>query len=173
MEMSIGRLRQIIKEELVVARREKTLRQALHEGTIRVKDLKDAFTLLKKYKTKEKALAMAGSGVKTGVKAALGFLPFGGTLTAILDAAEPLKDMYDAAKDVDPEAKKSNMLWDLMTIDPDTSAIVDDAIEDNFIKALQTRVSQLSDNDMIPDADELLRQYLTNKYRGAHVTKSG
>lgn len=70
MEMSIGRLRQIIKEELVIARREKTIRQALREGTIRVKDLKDAFELLKKYKTKEKALAMAGSGVKTSVKAA-------------------------------------------------------------------------------------------------------
>ena len=94
-------------------------------------------------------------------------------MTAILDAAEPLKGMYDAAKDVDPEAKKSNMLWDLMTIDPDTSAIVDDAIEDNFIKALQAKVAQLSDNDMIPDADELLKQYLTNKYRGAHVAKQG
>ena len=171
MEMSIGRLRQIIKEELVVARREKTLRQALHEGTIRVKDLKDAFALLKKHKNKEKAMAAAVSAGKTGLKALIGLLPFGGAVTATIEAGEPLKDMYDAAKDVDPKAKKSNMLWDLMTIDPDTSAIVDDAIEAEFIKALQARVSQLSDNDVIPDADELLRQYLTNKYRGAHVTK--
>jgi hypothetical protein len=171
MKLSIGQLRRIIKEELIVAEKEVFLRKSLHEGTIRVKDLKDALELLGKHKTREKAWAAAKSAGKTGLKALIGLLPLGGAVTAAIEGGDAVKDMYDAAKDVDPKEKKKNPLWDLMTIDPDTSAIVDDAVEGEFIKALQARVAQLSDNDVIPDADELLRRYLTNKYRGAHVTK--
>lgn len=170
MEMSIGRLRQIIKEELVAARQAETLKRMLREDTIRVGDIKDALKLLKKHQSKEKAAAAAG---KTGLKALIGLLPFGGAITAALDAAEPLKGMYDAAKDVDPKAKKSNKLWDFLTIDPDTSAIVDDAVESQFIEDLKAKVATLRDDDALPDADELLKRYLSGKFRGAHVAKPG
>ena len=44
----------------------------------------------------------------------------------------------------------------MITIDPDTSAIVDDALEAEFIKLLGDRIKYLDDDDELPDADTQL-----------------
>lgn len=147
------------------------IRLAIHEETIKVGDIRAALAAAKKKQSVEKAKAAAKEAGKKGVMAALGLIPGAGTLVGAIEAGMELKDLYDAAKDLDPEAKKKNPLWDLLTIDPDTSAIVDDAVEAEFIAALGDRVKSLDDEDELPDADAQLASYLKGKFSGAHVKK--
>lgn len=177
MKISIQRVKQIVREELEFAKKrvltEQRFRRILAEGDYTIGDLRAVLELVKTHKTKEKAIAAAEKTGKVGIKALIGLFPFGGAITAALDAVEPLKDIYDAVKDVDGGSKKKNKLLDLLSIDPDTSAIVDDQVEQEFIKTLQQQIVGRPDNQPIPDADELLKKYLTSKYRGAHVARGG
>lgn len=147
------------------------IRLAIHEETIKAGDLRAALDAAKKKQNIEKAKAAAKEAGKKGVMAALGLIPGAGTLVGAIEAGMELKDLYDAAKDIDPETKKKNPLWDLLTIDPDTSAIVDDAVEAEFVSSLGDRVKYLDDDDDLPDADTQLASYLKGKFDGSHVKK--
>lgn len=56
-------------------------------------------------------------------------------------------------------------------MDPDTSAIVDDEVEERFVKDLDGAIAGLSDDATLPDADEQLANWLKGKFSGAHVTR--
>lgn len=184
MKIRLSQLRNIIKEEVGVqtilessrsSNQDRLLREAirlvLREEGLKVGDIRTALDAAKKKQSIEKAAAAAKEAGKKGVMAALGLIPGAGTLVGAIEAGMELKDLYDAAKDLDPETKKKNPLWDLLTIDPDTSAIVDDAVEAEFVKALGDKVKVLDDEDELPDADTQLAGYLKGRYGGAHVTK--
>ena len=88
--------------------------------------------------------------------------PMGGT---ILSSIEGLKKMYGA-----PDDKKTDTALDRLNIDDEVAAIVDDTVEDNFLKDVVNQVSDLSDDDPIPDMDELLAKWLKQKYDNRSVT---
>ena len=108
-----------------------------------------------------------------GLKALLSLVPGAAGVADAVEKGAELKDFFDAAMSVSPEEKKKNPVWDLITIDPDTSAIVDDALEAEFIKLLGDRIKYLDDDDELPDADTQLKNFLKNKFNKSHVTKEG
>jgi len=150
---------------------------SINELNIKVGDLRDAMKYAKGKKIKD-ALAQiskeAGKkGAAVGLKALLSLVPGAAGVADIIEKGAELKDFYDAAMSVSPEEKKKNPVWDMISIDPDTSAIVDDALEAEFIKLLGDRIKYLDDDDELPDADTQLRNFLKNKFNKSHVTKEG
>jgi len=149
----------------------------INELNIRVGDLRDAMKYAKGKNIKN-ALAQVSKeagkkGVALGLKALVSLIPGAGAVASAIETGAELKDLYDAAASVSPEEKKKNPVWDTISIDPDTSAIVDDALEEEFIKLLRDRIKYLDDDDELPDADSQLNNFLKNKFNKAHVTKEG
>lgn len=152
------------------------LREAIREmlreeQTIRVGDVRQALAAAKGKKIKDAAAAVAKEAGKKGVEWALKQIPVAGGVLDAIEKGMELKDLYDAAMSVKPEEKKKNPLWDFLSIDPDTSAIVDDKVETDFVKALADKVNVLDDDDELPDADRQLAGYLKGEFGGAHVSK--
>jgi len=163
MRITESALRRIVREEI--------LREAITVG-----DLKAALKAAKGQKNKEIALdaakKLAAKGVEKGAESVVGLFPGGGTIWSWVSGAKDAGEIiYNAAKS-DPEVKKKNPLWDRLTLDPEVSAIVDDEVEDKFIKALGDAVTGLDDDAELPDADEQLSNWLKGKYSGAHITKA-
>ena len=144
-------------------------------GTMTVGHLRNALRVAKGIGSEEKMKAAgkeaAKRGLTKGAGALIGLIPGGGTIWSAIEAGIDVKGVYKAATKLTPEEKKANPLWDFITIDPDTSAIVDDGVESNFIIALGDSVDGLPDNAEIPDADVQLTNYLKDKFSGAHITK--
>lgn len=107
-----------------------------------------------------------------GLKAALGALPGGGTITAALEAGLDIADIVGKAQNLKPREKKSSPLWDVLSIDPDVSDVVHDAVEDKFINAYAQTVEDLPDDTPIPDADRAFSKWLEREYNGVQVAKS-
>ena len=134
-----------------------------------VGDVKKALTQYAKMDDGSKAKKIALKGGTSVAKALIGAFPFGGTLTAALDAGADIKDIWSMAQKSKP--KQQNWLWNLLTIDDDTAAIVDDEVEKTFIDKMRTDADSLNDADPFPDIDELFGNYLRNRFNNAHVTK--
>lgn len=162
-------LREYIRESL-------HSKNTLSEG-VKVGELKAAMEFAKGKKLedarKEAAKEVANVALQRGMKALIN-LATGGMAEQIINAIEAgqeIRGIYKASKVVPPEEKKKNPMWDLITVDPDTSAIVDDAIETEFVDLLADRIKYLDDEDELPDADTQLANFLKNKFNKAHVTK--
>jgi hypothetical protein len=72
-----------------------------------------------------------------------------------------------------PDDKKTNTWLDKLDIDDETSAIVDDTVENGFIKTLAKSLDKKSDNDPLEDdfnMNQELVDYLKEKYKGRTVT---
>ena len=140
---------------------------------MKVGDVKQAMSLLKKHKTIEAAKSAAKSAGKASVNTLLGFIGLGGWK----EAAEIGMNIFDAGCEIydigspvfKNKDKKDNPLIDLLTIDPDTSAIVDDTVEGNFLRYLGKVIQGKNDDDELPDADSMLSDFLKNKFDGHHV----
>jgi hypothetical protein len=148
------------------------------EGQLTVGDMKKALELSKKQGAKQ-ALANvskeAGKKVASaGLKWALSLIPGAAGIADAIETGMEIKDLYAAAQNATPEEKKKNPLWDILTIDPGTSKIVDDAIEANFIKNMSTRIEKLSDDMPVPNIDDQLNNYFKSQeeFRGSQITKS-
>ena len=160
---------------------EKQLRQIIRETLIReaeaitVGDVKKALEYAKGKKMKDAVIAMTKEAGKKagmfGIKSVLSFIPGAGAIASGIEAGMEMKDLYSAAMSTKPEDKKDNPLWDYLTIDPDTSGIVDDAVEARFIKDLADRIAALSDDVTLPDADEQLNSWLKGEFGGTHMAK--
>ena len=149
---------------------QETIRLIIRED-IRVGDIKAALAATKKAKNFKQAGAMLKTAGKATAMSILGMFPGAGTISAALQAGMEFKDIYDAAKDLDPKEKEANPLWDLLTIDPETSAIVDNGVESDFISTLADKANMLDDDDELPDADTQLAGYLKGKYSGTYIKK--
>lgn len=158
-------LRRVIREELT----------RIHEAELTVGDVKAALKYAKGKRAKDAAAEFAKEAGKkaaaVGVKSFLSIVPGLAGLADAVEAGLELKDLYDAASSATPEQKKANPLWDRLTVDPDTSRIIDDEVEDRFATELGNRISDLPDDAVLPDADTQLRDWLKDRYSGAHVTK--
>jgi hypothetical protein len=165
-------LRQIIKETLLQEQSgPPPLPKEITVGMIKAalqyakgKKLKDA--------AKEASKEAGKKGLKLGFDALVSLIPGGAFISSAVESGMELKDLYSAAKSVDPDAKKQNPLWDMLTIDPDSSAIVDDAVEADFVKAVAEKINELPDETKLPDIDRQLANYLKKKFSGAYVNKS-
>ena len=185
MKLTATQLQEIIDEEIersVQARRADALlrrvirEMVLAEADVTVGDVKDALEALGKAKTIEKA--------KAGIKS-LGLFAVGKVLNAMQEMPSPtlqsigqagelgmgLFDFVMAVKGTEPEAKKSNPVLNALTIDPETSAIVDDEVEARFVKELASTIAGMAPSTKLPDADKALANWLKGKFGGAHVTK--
>ena len=142
---------------------------------VTVGDMKKALAYAKGKKTSELvASATKKAGEKAlagGAKAILNLIPGAGSVAQAIETGLEIKDIYDAAKEASPKAKKSNPLWDRLTIDPDKAAIIDDEVEERFISDLNNRIQKLPDDEEIPDADRQLDFWLSNKYTGSKIVK--
>ena len=143
-----------------------TLAEAIKVGTVRA-----ALKMAKKKKSAEKAKAAAISAGKSAVGAMLDMIPMVATTKGALQTGMALADVYSATKDLNPKDKEKNEFWQTVSIDPDTSAIVDDAVEAKFLKDLGDNIENRQDDEDLPDADDMLSIWLKNKYSGAHVKK--
>ena len=148
---------------------QETIRLMILEDDIKVGDIRAALAAAKKTQNIKKGIEMAKAVGKIGVGAALKALPIAGNIVSTLESGMEVVDLYKSWKDLEPKVKKANGLWDKLTIDPATSAIVDDGVENEFINALSDRVARLADDDELPDADTQLAGYLKGKYSGTHI----
>jgi len=160
-----SQLRGVIREELA----------RLSEADLTVGDVKAALKYARGKRAKDAAAEFAKEAGKkaaaVGVKSFLSIVPGLAGLADAVEAGLELKDLYDAAASATPEQKKANPLWDRLTVDPDTSRIIDDEVEDKFATELGNRISDLPDDTPLPDADTQLSSWLKDRYSGAHVTK--
>jgi hypothetical protein len=109
---------------------------------------------------------------KIGAKRAA--IIIGGMLTG------PLVGYLFAAKDfgaiirkfmASTDKVKTNSALDKMNIPDDASTIVDDKLEDEFIKYFMDSLSDLPDSAPIPNAEDHLRDWLASKFSGTTVKK--
>ena len=156
-----------------------SLRQQLlseeDNGSVTVGDIKSALEYAKGKNLKSAFAAASKEAGKKGAKLGLNFLlsllPGASAVSSAIEAGLEFKELANAAKSVSPEAKKTNPAWDLLTIDPDKSAIVDDAIEADFFKAISDKIKNLDDDDVLPDMDVQLNSYLRNRFNNTAITK--
>jgi len=97
---------------------------------------------------------------------------------AILDAipgAATIKSLFDLVKPMysQPDEKKTNTSLDKLNIDDEVAAIVDDTIEDNFLKDLAKSLNNYPDTMPLNDLDmtKLLGRYISGKFDKRTVVK--
>jgi hypothetical protein len=174
--MKISKLKQIIREEYKNHQSEILLREVIRHtllNEVKAGDFKKAVEIVKKAqkeKVGKEAFADTVSKMANhGVGIALSAIPFGSalwsTISAVKDSTEVIINAHNKLKD--PE-KKKNPIWDQITIDPDTSEIVDDAVEFNFLKNVSDTIENAPDDQDI-DLDVMLSNYLKGKYNKHHV----
>ncbi len=159
MRITESSLRKIVKEEISL----QLLREATESGKITVGELKAAIKYAEGKNKAQARLEAAKAGATEGTLAALQMIPVIGTG---FSAFGVLKSIYTTfSREKKPKAKTQNPLWDILTIDEMTSALLDDAVEKEFIKDLDELISRLDDDDEIPDADKQLQAWLRHNYK--------
>jgi hypothetical protein len=143
---------------------------------VKVGEIKKAMELVRNNKKKDAAVAAAKEagkkGLKAGIGALIGLIPGGGTIWSAMESGSEIADVIMAAsKEISPEEKKKNPIWDQLTIDPDTAAIVDDAVEANFLKDMQNAVNRAPDDQDV-DLDVMLSNFLKRNYNRKHISQS-
>ena len=104
----------------------------------------------------------------------IGGIAFDQILGAIpgIGTAKTAYDVYKAAFSK-PDTKKTNTWLDKLDIDDDTSAIVDDTVENGFLTAMSNMFNSEPDDKLLePDfnMNSKLSEYLSGKYNSRTVT---
>ena len=122
--------------------------------------------LIKMHRAKE-------AGKDVGVKAvemAVEQIPVVNNLFAIWkgvkDSGELLKKLYGADDDF-----KTNTGLDMLNINDNVSKIVDDRVETAFLNDLLKMISEMDDNEPIPNVEQRLQQFLKTKFDQHSVEK--
>ena len=153
-------LRLLIRESILI-----------EEEEILVGDINKAKQALVKHKTKEAGLEALKSVGKATAGTLAGLMGLGG-YSDFIDAGVNIADTVTAARGkVKPEDKKKNPMWDLLTLDEPTAAILDNSVEDKFIQDFAAGVEKLPDDAKVPNADTQLNNWLKDKYSGRRVEK--
>ena len=107
-------------------------------------------------------------GIKKGkkvIKGVAGFIPFIG---GARDLTEVLKGLMDI-----PDSKRSSHFLYKFDLDDYISKIVDNNIEEDFIKYLVKQINEKEDLDIEVknfNMNDLLKDYLNKKYNGRTIT---
>lgn len=91
-------------------------------------------------------------------------IPGGGTVKGMFDA---VKSMYSL-----PDEKRTGTALDYMDVDDDVSAIVDDNIENAFIKAVSSKLETMSDDKPLSDVNmtQQLSKFISRKFNNRTVS---
>ena len=128
----------------------------------------DLRNFLKMLFAKQKGLKLYSKGKEVAIEYALGFLPGAA-------AAKTTFGFFKAAFDK-PDAKKTDTWLDRLDIDDDMSAIVDDTVEDAFLKALVKMVeAEPADKQLELDfnINEKLKDWLSKNYNQRTIDVKG
>lgn len=148
------------------------LREETESSVMTAGELRRALRAAKGRRVKDLGGEVAKKAGLYGLKAALGVLPGGGSLSAAIEAGLDVGDLIGKARSLKPREKKSSPLWDILSIDPDVSDVVHDSVEDRFLDAFAAAVEDLPDDAPLPDADRELARWLEREYNGVRVAKS-
>ena len=162
-------LRRLIRQEL------------LKEAGITVGDIKSALKHASDQKLKKVTRDVGKSALVGGAKIAANFFT-GGIAGELIDIVDKVKDAKEVGGPLvgalfpklfksSPQDKESHPIWDRLTIDPETATVIDDSVEENFLKDLEAQVAKLPDDTVLPDADEQLASWMKRKFKGTHVSK--
>ena len=125
-------------------------------------DLKKLLNSITSGQKKQKILGKAG---EVAIDQVLGLIPGGSNV----------KNVFDLVKAAisKPDTKKTNTWLDKLDVDDETSAIVDNTVENAFIKTLVKTIEGKSDSDTLEDdfnMNQQLVNYLKKNYKGRTVT---
>ena len=104
----------------------------------------------------------AGAG-KEAAKAIIEVIPVLGNVYNTLKLAKSGKEAFKKLYGNNDEFKTSTGL-DKLDVNDDVSKIVDDKIEVAFLNDFLAKVSEMDDEEPIPDANEALRDFLKFKF---------
>ena len=115
--------------------------------------------------TKKRLDAAKSGAVNVLAEQLVGLIPGAGNIKSAFDF---FKGIYTAA-----DNKKTNSWLDKLNVDDKYSEIVDDAIENQFIKHLAEMVNAKKNEELLPDDFNInneLSKYLANKYQKRTLT---
>ena len=132
-------------------------------------DLKKAIKIIQLKKGAGKVGgAVANVGIEAAIDAAKTLLPGIGTAKSIFDV---LRIFIQA-----PDTKKTKTWLDKLQVDDETSAIIDDTVENGFIQLMAKSIESESDTKSLEDDFNMnakLVNYLKNTYKGRTITGIG
>lgn len=132
---------------------------------IELKTYGDLRNLLNSIVTKQKKQKIVGKAGEVAIDQVLGLIPGGSNAKNVFDLVR--------AAISKPDDKKTNTWLDKLDIDDETSAIVDNTVENGFIKTLVKTIEAKSDSEALEDdfnMNQQLVDYLKKKYKGRTVT---
>jgi hypothetical protein len=132
---------------------------------IELKTYGDLRNLLNSIVTKQKKQKIVGKAGEVAIDQFLGLIPGGSNAKNVFDLVR--------AAISKPDDKKTNTWLDKLDIDDETSAIVDNTVENGFIKTLVKTIEAKSDSEALEDdfnMNQQLVDYLKKKYKGRTVT---
>jgi len=158
MKITERKLRKIIREAV-------EYNQILREDTSRnIETVGDLKALIKTAVSKKKSDQgkSAFKDLTSGLIADI--IPGGGTVKGMFDA---VKAMYSL-----PDEKRTGTALDYMDVDDEVSAIVDDNVENSFIKAVSEKLEGMADDKPLSDVNmtSLLAQYISRKFNNRTVS---
>jgi hypothetical protein len=115
--------------------------------------------------TKKKLDAVKSGAVNVLAEQLVGLIPGGGNIKSAFDF---FKGIYSASDD-----KKTKSWLDKLNVDDNYSKIVDDAIENQFIKHLAEMVNSKNNDEELPQDFNInteLSNWLANKYQSRTLT---
>jgi len=123
------------------------------------------FELLKSIQLKATGKKIAKGAINAGIDAALGLIPGASTAKT---AYEFFKACYSK-----PDDKKTNTVLDRLDVDDQTSLIIDDNIENAFLKYITDLIQKYDPNEPIPDDWDMtkeLNRYLKSNYENRSIS---
>ena len=150
---------------------EQTPEQSLDDLEIKkqqVQTFGQLFDLLKNIQSRAKGGKITKAAINASIDAALGLIPGASTAKTAL---EFFKACYQK-----PDDKKTNTVLDRLDVDDQVSLIVDDNIENAFLKYVTDLIQKYNPNEPIPadwDMTKELNRYLKTNYDNRAIAIPG
>ena len=134
---------------------------------IQIRTYGDLKKLVSAIKNKQTAANIVSKGKEVAINQLLGLIP---GASNVADIGGLVQSAFKK-----PDTEKTNTWLDNLDIDDQMSAIVDDAVENGYLKSLIRNIQSKDDREALPDdfsTTKDLQLYLKNKYRGRSVTNT-